>query len=53
SGTVVDAHYEKMKVYKEVPFWWYTAMALCSVAIALATNYTGRSQLTWYVALPD
>ncbi|KAI3613649.1 peptide transporter mtd1 [Moniliophthora roreri] len=48
NGTVVDAHYEKMKVYKEVPFWWYTAMTICSVAMALATDYTGHSQLSWW-----
>ncbi|KAE9394953.1 OPT oligopeptide transporter [Gymnopus androsaceus JB14] len=41
-------HYEKMKVYDEVPFWWYTAMFIASMAIALATNYTGSSQLPWW-----
>ncbi|ESK91707.1 peptide transporter mtd1 [Moniliophthora roreri MCA 2997] len=48
NNTVVDAHYEKMKAYKEVPFWWYTAMFVCSMAISLVTNYIGRSQLPWW-----
>ncbi|KAJ4480874.1 OPT oligopeptide transporter [Lentinula aciculospora] len=48
AGTVEDAHYEKMKVYKEVPFWWYTAMFVASMAIAIATNYTGESELPWW-----
>ncbi|KAJ3717209.1 OPT oligopeptide transporter [Lentinula guzmanii] len=48
AGTVEDAHYEKMKVYKEVPFWWYTAMFVASMAIAMATNYTGDSELPWW-----
>ena len=43
------AHYEKMKVYKEVPMWWYIAMFVSSMAMALATNYTGEAQLPWYV----
>ncbi|KAJ3727433.1 OPT oligopeptide transporter [Lentinula raphanica] len=48
AGTVEDAHYEKMKVYKEVPFWWYLAMFVASMAIAIATNYTGDSELPWW-----
>ncbi|KAI3614519.1 oligopeptide transporter [Moniliophthora roreri] len=48
SDAIVDAHYEKMKAYKEVPFWWYTAMFVISLAIGMATNYTGHSQLPWW-----
>ncbi|KIK66315.1 hypothetical protein GYMLUDRAFT_93594 [Collybiopsis luxurians FD-317 M1] len=48
AGAVEDAHYEKMKAYDEVPFWWYTAMFVSSVAIAMATNYTGNSELSWW-----
>ncbi|KAK0471706.1 OPT oligopeptide transporter [Armillaria novae-zelandiae] len=43
-----DAHYEKMKVYNEVPMWWYAGMFLASIAMALATNYTGGALLPWY-----
>ncbi|KAG7087781.1 hypothetical protein E1B28_013722 [Marasmius oreades] len=50
-GGIVDAHYEKMKVYSEVPYWWYTAMFVVSVAIGMATNYTGHSQLPWWAYL--
>ncbi|KAF9262064.1 OPT oligopeptide transporter [Marasmius fiardii PR-910] len=47
-NAVVDAHYEKMKAYKEVPFWWYIAMFVVSLAVGMATNYTGQSQLPWW-----
>ncbi|CAK5280284.1 unnamed protein product [Mycena citricolor] len=43
-----DPHYQKMKVYKEVPFWWYAAIFIASLAIGLATNYTAHSQLPWW-----
>jgi len=39
---------KKMKIYSEVPFWWYAGMTVISCAIALATNYTGSSQLPWW-----
>ncbi|KAF9037805.1 OPT oligopeptide transporter [Hymenopellis radicata] len=42
------SHYEKMKVYKEVPMWWYILMFVSSIAMALATNYTGEAQLPWW-----
>ncbi|KAF5366856.1 hypothetical protein D9758_006513 [Tetrapyrgos nigripes] len=47
-GKLEDVHYEKMKVYNEVPFWWYAALFIASVAIGLATNYTGHSGLPWW-----
>ncbi|KAJ6503361.1 OPT oligopeptide transporter [Mycena vitilis] len=43
-----DPHYQMMKVYDEVPFWWYTAMFVASLAMGLATNYTANSQLPWW-----
>jgi OPT family oligopeptide transporter len=43
-----DPHYEKMKAYKEVPYWWYTALFVASLAMGLATNYTAHSQLPWW-----
>lgn len=30
-----------MKVYKEVPMWWYGGVLLGSFAMAMATCYTG------------
>ncbi|KAJ7492455.1 OPT oligopeptide transporter [Mycena latifolia] len=47
-GECQDAHYLKMKVYKEVPFWWYTLMFVASLAMGMATNYTAHSQLPWW-----
>ncbi|THU85518.1 OPT oligopeptide transporter [Dendrothele bispora CBS 962.96] len=47
-GEINDAHYEKMKVYNEVPFWWYAGLFIVSLAIGMATNYTGHSGLPWW-----
>ncbi|KAF7311079.1 OPT oligopeptide transporter [Mycena chlorophos] len=47
-GEIDDPHYLKMQVYKEVPFWWYTATFIGSLAMGMATNYTGHSQLPWW-----
>ncbi|KIY43831.1 OPT superfamily oligopeptide transporter [Fistulina hepatica ATCC 64428] len=43
-----SAHYEKMKAFKEVPFWWYLTLFVMSIAMGLATNYTGDSELSWW-----
>jgi hypothetical protein len=51
SGESTDPHYAKMKVYKEVPMWWYSAVFLASFAMAMATIYTGHSGLPWLVTL--
>ncbi|KAJ7597691.1 OPT oligopeptide transporter [Mycena floridula] len=36
---IQDAHYEKMKVYNEVPFWWYAAMTIGSWAFFIAVGF--------------
>ncbi|KAJ7786495.1 OPT oligopeptide transporter [Mycena metata] len=43
-----DPHYKKMQVYDEVPFWWYASIFVASLAMGMATNYTGHSQLPWW-----
>ncbi|KAL0953014.1 hypothetical protein HGRIS_007218 [Hohenbuehelia grisea] len=43
-----DPHYEKMKVYPEVPMWWYGVIFVSSFAMAMATIYTGHSGLPWW-----
>ncbi|EKM55312.1 uncharacterized protein PHACADRAFT_255841 [Phanerochaete carnosa HHB-10118-sp] len=43
-----DPHYEKMKVYKQIPRWWYFIVLAAAYAIAQATNYTGRSGMPWW-----
>ncbi|ESK86285.1 oligopeptide transporter [Moniliophthora roreri MCA 2997] len=48
SGDYSDPHMQKMKVYKEVPMWWYAAVLLGSFAMAMATCYTGHSDLPWW-----
>ncbi|KAI0822753.1 OPT oligopeptide transporter [Trametes gibbosa] len=45
---VHDPHYEKMKIYKQVPRWWYFVLLACAYAIAQATNYEGHSGLPWW-----
>ncbi|KAI0732700.1 OPT oligopeptide transporter [Fomitopsis betulina] len=45
---VHDAHWEKMKVYKQIPRWWYLAILIGAYGIAQATNYTGESGLPWW-----
>ncbi|EIN08007.1 OPT oligopeptide transporter [Punctularia strigosozonata HHB-11173 SS5] len=43
-----DPHYQKMKVYKEVPWYWYVAIFVATIAMALATSYTAHSGLPWW-----
>ncbi|EJF61684.1 OPT oligopeptide transporter [Dichomitus squalens LYAD-421 SS1] len=45
---VHDPHYEKMKVYKQIPRWWYAILLVAAYAIAQATNYGGHSGLPWW-----
>ncbi|KAI0071867.1 peptide transporter MTD1 [Panus rudis PR-1116 ss-1] len=47
-GESVDPHRQLMKVYPEVPMWWYGIVFLGSFAMAMATIYTGDSQLPWW-----
>ncbi|KAF8234949.1 peptide transporter MTD1 [Tricholoma matsutake] len=48
AGENYDPHLEKMKVYDEVPLWWYLAMFTASFAMAMTTMYTGHSGLPWW-----
>lgn len=50
-NSIQDPHFEKMKVYKEVPIWWWQLVFVGSVAMGMATNYTGRSELPWWAYL--
>ncbi|KAI0918703.1 hypothetical protein AcV5_002621 [Taiwanofungus camphoratus] len=53
---VQDAHWEKMKVYKQIPKWWYIVVLLGAYGIAQpqqltpspTANYTGKSSLPWW-----
>ncbi|TBU35615.1 OPT oligopeptide transporter [Dichomitus squalens] len=45
---VHDPHYEKMKVYKPVPRWWFLLILVAAYAIAQATNYSAHSGLPWW-----
>ncbi|SGY63559.1 BQ5605_C007g04806 [Microbotryum silenes-dioicae] len=46
-----DPHYQKMLVYREVPMWWYGLTLVISFAMAMATCYTGHSQLPWWALI--
>ncbi|KDE06610.1 hypothetical protein MVLG_03106 [Microbotryum lychnidis-dioicae p1A1 Lamole] len=46
-----DPHYQKMLVYREVPMWWYCATLVVSFSMAMATCYTGHSQLPWWALI--
>ncbi|GAA6063037.1 hypothetical protein JCM10212_001016 [Sporobolomyces blumeae] len=46
-----DPHYQLMRVYKEVPMWMYGAIMVGSFACAMATCYTGHSQLPWWALI--
>ncbi|CAA7263920.1 unnamed protein product [Cyclocybe aegerita] len=48
AGENYDPHLAKMKVYPEVPMWWYLAVLVASFAMAMATIYTGHSGLPWW-----
>ncbi|KAJ7692434.1 peptide transporter MTD1 [Mycena rosella] len=43
AGDAYDPHLAKMKVYPEVPMWWYILVFIGSFAMAMATIYTGHS----------
>ncbi|KAI0089664.1 OPT oligopeptide transporter [Irpex rosettiformis] len=43
-----DPHYQKMKVYKEVPIWWYLAILLGTFGLALGMAYAADSGLPWW-----
>ncbi|EGO23267.1 hypothetical protein SERLADRAFT_450912 [Serpula lacrymans var. lacrymans S7.9] len=43
-----DVHYQKMKVYKEVPQWWYGLTFLVSLALAIGMAYVGLETLPWW-----
>ncbi|KAF9477683.1 OPT oligopeptide transporter [Pholiota conissans] len=43
-----DPHYIKMKIYDEISNWWYFAMFLGTMAMAIATTYAAKSGLPWW-----
>ncbi|KAI0628167.1 OPT oligopeptide transporter [Trametes polyzona] len=43
-----DAHYQKMKVYKEVPAWWFLVMFVATFALGLGLLYAADSGLPWW-----
>ncbi|GJJ06767.1 hypothetical protein Clacol_000963 [Clathrus columnatus] len=48
---VDDPHYQKMKVYKEVPMWWYGIVALSAFIVAMVCIHTEKSQLPWWALI--
>ncbi|KZT33595.1 OPT superfamily oligopeptide transporter [Sistotremastrum suecicum HHB10207 ss-3] len=51
---IQDPHFEKMKVYKEVPQWWYISLLFGALAVAIGCNYgngSGHPLMPWWSAL--
>jgi hypothetical protein len=46
-----DVHYQKMRAYAEVPWYWYMSLFGACVAMALATLYTAKSGMPWWALL--
>ena len=38
-----DLHYQKMKVYKEIPHWWYAALFVVMFALGMGLSYAADS----------
>ncbi|GAA5835259.1 hypothetical protein JCM11251_006662 [Rhodosporidiobolus azoricus] len=49
--SIPDPHYQAMRKYAEVPMWVYGGIMLVSFAMAMATCYTGHSQLPWWALI--
>ncbi|KAF9025798.1 OPT oligopeptide transporter [Hymenopellis radicata] len=43
-----DAHYRKMKVYKEMNNWWYLGIFVVCIGMAFGTTYGADSGLPWW-----
>ncbi|KAF8841168.1 OPT superfamily oligopeptide transporter [Paxillus ammoniavirescens] len=43
-----DIHFQKMKVYKEVPQWWYLALFGISLGLAVGMAYVDINTLPWW-----
>ncbi|KAI0315884.1 OPT oligopeptide transporter [Amylostereum chailletii] len=43
-----DVHYQKMKVYPEVPNWWYMIIFVVCFALGLGMLYAAESGLPWW-----
>lgn len=43
-----DPHYQRMKVYKEVPIWWYLTILAGTSALAIGMAYAAKSGLPWW-----
>ncbi|RPD53682.1 OPT oligopeptide transporter [Lentinus tigrinus ALCF2SS1-7] len=43
-----DVHYQKMKVYKEVPLWWFGVIFVITFALGLGLAYAAKSGLPWW-----
>lgn len=50
-GVITDRHYDVMKKYREVPFWWYLAITIGAFVVALVTSFTEHSHLPWWALI--
>ncbi|KAG0309100.1 hypothetical protein BGZ98_005212 [Dissophora globulifera] len=50
-GSSQDVHYKLMQAYKEVPEWWYIALFLLMVVLAIITCEVWAYGLPWWCVL--
>lgn len=46
-----DLHYQRMRMYKEVPMWWYGAVIIGAFITAMVCSYTEDSGLPWWALI--
>ncbi|KAF8587930.1 OPT oligopeptide transporter [Ramaria rubella] len=46
-----DPHYAKMRVYREVPLWWYGLITISAFIVAMVCSYTEHSQMPWWALI--
>jgi hypothetical protein len=46
-----DVHYQMMKKYREVPWYWYVGLFATCFAVALGTIYAAHSQMPWWALI--
>lgn len=46
AGMLNDVHYQKMRVYKEVPMWWYGILFILAFVAGIIVNAKGETSLT-------
>ncbi|KZS99888.1 OPT oligopeptide transporter [Laetiporus sulphureus 93-53] len=46
-----DVHYKRMRIYREVPMWWYGAVTAAAFVMAMVCAYTEKSDMPWWALI--